>query len=156
MDKAKKLHQLLVDRKKSLALAESCSGGHLAARFTSIPDASSYFLGSLITYSNALKERLLHVSRKTLDVHGAVSRETANEMLLGLMKETGADYGAAVTGIAGPKGGGNGKPIGTVYIAVAEQGKKPHVVKCHFEGDRQSVIEATCDRAVSELTSIVG
>ena len=113
--------------------------------------SSKYFLGSLITYSNGLKETLLKVASKTLIDHGSVSRETANEMLLGLMKTTGADYGVAITGIAGPSGGTKEKPVGTVYIAIGKKGKKPHVIHCQFEGSRQHIIESTCAKVFQEL-----
>jgi len=153
MSKEKQIHNALIEKEKTLAFAESLTGGHLAGRFTSIPDASLYFLGSLITYSDGLKEKLLSVDPETLRNHGAVSRETAHEMWIGLMKETGADYGVSTTGIAGPTGGSKEKPVGTVFLAVGEAGKKPHVVECHFDGDREAVIAATCARISDELLS---
>jgi len=151
MSNPQTIHEKFIEREKTLAFAESCTGGHLAAKITAIPDASKYFLGSLITYSNRLKESLLQVTSKTLVDHGAVSRETANEMLLGLMKKTGADYGVAITGIAGPSGGTKEKPVGTVYIALGEKGKKPHIIHCQFAGSRQNIIESTCSKALEEL-----
>ncbi len=150
-----KIHQLLIEKRKTLAIAESCSGGHLAAKFTSIPDASKYFLGSMITYSNALKEKVLNVSKETLRVSGAASRETADEMLIGLMKLSDADFGIAVTGIAGPSGGTKEKPIGTVFIAVGVRAKKPHIIECHFEGDRASIMEASCQKALEEFSYLI-
>lgn len=156
MDDAKRIHHWLIEQKKSLALAESCTGGQLAARFTAMADASFYFLGGVIPYSPLLKEKLLHVSPTTLRVHGAVSRETADEMWLGLMKLTPADYGIATTGIAGPTSHEKGKAVGTVFIALGERGKKPHVVECHFSGDRHAIIHAACDQAIRELCHFVG
>ncbi|NGX26846.1 MAG: Nicotinamide-nucleotide amidohydrolase PncC [Chlamydiae bacterium] len=155
MSQIEKIHHTLIEKKKTLALAESCSGGNLAAKFISIPDASKYFLGSMVTYSNAMKEKILHVSVETIRVSGAVSREVADEMLIGLMKLSGADYGIATTGIAGPTGGTSEKPVGTVFIAVGAKGKKPHVVQCDFEGDRAAIIEATCERALEELSYLI-
>jgi PncC family amidohydrolase len=149
------VHQALIEKEKTLALAESCTGGHLAAKLTSIPDASKYFQGSLITYSNSLKEKLLNVNGATLLEHGAVSRETANEMVRGVLNVSQADYGIAITGIAGPSGGTQEKPVGTVYIAVGESGKKPHIIRCQFEGERKQIVEATCERALQELLSIL-
>lgn len=151
-----KIHQTLIERKQTLALAESCTGGRLSAQITSLADASKYFLGALVTYSNALKEELLGVSRKTLVSRGAASREVASEMLLGLMKSIDADYGVAVTGIAGPSGGAQDRPVGTVYIALGERGKKPHVIHCHLEGDRQEIIASACARALEELAFLIG
>lgn len=155
MSLQEKIHKMLISQGKTLALAESCTGGYLATKFTSIPDASKYFLGSFVTYSNTMKEVVINVSKNTLINHGAVSRETADEMLLGLMKLSGADYGIAVTGMAGPSGGTEDKPVGTVFIAVGAKGKKPHVLKCHFEGDREAVIEATTQRALDELDQLM-
>lgn len=155
MSNPKILHEKLLEKKKTLALAESCTGGHLSALFTAIPDASRYFLGSIISYSNELKRELLKVSQETLRTHGAVSRETANEMLLGLMKCTDADFGIAITGIAGPSGGTREKQVGTVYIATCARGKKPHIVHCQFEGSRQRIIESSCLRACTELDQLL-
>lgn len=151
MSNLEKIHRLLIENEQTLALAESCSGGYLSAKFVSIPDASKYLLGSLVTYSNVLKEKVLNVSADTLRISGAVSREVANEMWIGLMKLTGADFGIATTGIAGPTGGTEEKPVGTVYIAVGAKGKKPHIIVCHFDGDREDVIEATCQKALEEF-----
>lgn len=155
MSPIEKIHNHLIQSNKTLALAESCTGGALAARFTAIPDASKYFLGSLVTYSNDLKKTFLKVSPKTIMESGAVSREVADEMLLGLMKETEADYGIAITGIAGPTGGTAEKPVGTVYIALGARGKKPHVIECGFKGNRKEVISEACERAISELMLIL-
>lgn len=151
MSDEEKIHQTLIERGQTLALAESCTGGHLAARFTTLPDASKYFLGSLVTYSDQFKHTSLGVEKETLLNHGAVSRETAHEMWIGLMKQSDADFGIAVTGIAGPSGGSREKPVGTVYIALGEKGKKPRVFENHFEGDRLEVINTTIDKALSEL-----
>jgi len=156
MSPIEKIHHHLIQSKKTLALAESCTGGHLAARFTSIPEASKYFLGSLVTYSREFKKSFLKVSPKTIMESGEVSREVSDEMLLGLMKETEADYGVAITGIAGPTGGSAEKPVGTVYIALGARGKKPHVLHCQFKGNREEVISEACERAILELMLILG
>jgi len=155
MSPIEKIHHHLIKEQKLLALAESCTGGLLASMFTAIPDASKYLLGSLVTYSNRLKSSLLKVSPKTLLQSGAVSRETADEMLIGLMKTCNAEYGIAVTGVAGPSGGTQEKPVGTVFIALGAQGSKPHVVECHFKGDRASIQEQACERAISELAQLL-
>lgn len=151
MSQIEKIHTHLINSEKTLALAESCTGGALSAKFTALPDASKYFLGSLVVYSNNWKKSFLKVSPKTLMESGSVSRATADEMLLGLMKHSEADYGIAVTGIAGPSGGSADKPVGTVYIALGARGKKPHVVECHFKGSREAVIREACERGVAEL-----
>jgi nicotinamide-nucleotide amidase len=124
---------------KKIAFAESCTGGHLAAAITAVPGASDVFLGSLVTYSNALKTSLLHVPEETLRRQGAVSSETVQAMLDGLFACTDADYGIAVSGIAGPLGGTPEKPVGTLFAALGER-KKSQVGKFQLPGDRSKVI----------------
>lgn len=151
MSSQEKIHQTLIENKQTLALAESCSGGRLSAKFVEMPDASKYLLGSLVTYSNFLKEKVLKVSADTLRTSGAVSREVAHEMWIGLMKLSGADFGIATTGIAGPTGGTDEKPVGTVFIALGAKDKKPRVIECLFKGDRKEIIESTCGKALEEF-----
>ncbi len=156
MSNVHKVHQKLLDVEKTVALAESCTGGRLSAKFTENAGASDIFLGSIISYTNEVKHEILGVSKETLRVSGAVSRETVDEMLIGLMKRIPADFGVAISGIAGPTGGTREKPIGTVYIGVAARGKKPHIIHCQFEGDRKEIIEASCEKALEELLLIIG
>ncbi len=111
--------RLLTERKKTLALAESCTGGYIANRITNVSGASAVFPAGLVTYSNEAKQRFLGVRAETLVKHGAVSEPVAREMAEGARRETGADYALAVTGIAGPTGGTAEKPVGTVFIALA-------------------------------------
>ena len=117
------LEQVLVrrlrERKQTLALAESCTGGFIANRITNVPGVSAVFLAGLVTYSNAAKAHFLGVRAETLAAHGAVSEAVAREMAEGARARTGADFALAVTGIAGPGGGTPEKPVGTVFIALA-------------------------------------
>jgi nicotinamide-nucleotide amidase len=111
--------RLLTERKQTLALAESCTGGGIANRITNVPGTSAVLLASLVTYANEAKQRFVGVHRETLAAHGAVSETTAREMAEGARRETGADYALSVTGIAGPGGGTEAKPVGTVFIGFA-------------------------------------
>lgn len=113
---------LLREKKMRLAVAESCTGGLLSSLITDVPGASEYFLQGQVTYSNEAKIQQLGVSPATLDQFGAVSAETALEMARGIRRVSGADFGIALTGIAGPDGGSAEKPVGTVHIALAHSG----------------------------------
>ncbi len=113
------LGKLLAERNETISCAESCTGGYISHLFTSVPGSSKYFEGSIISYSYAVKEKLLGVKPETLQQHGAVSEECVREMAAGLLKATGTTYGIAVSGIAGPGGATDDKPVGTVWIAVA-------------------------------------
>jgi len=135
------LQSAFISKKSSVALAESCTGGAMAAKITSIPDASKYFLGSVVAYSNEWKESFLHVSRTTLEQKGAVSKEAVVEMVKGLLDETNADYAVAISGIAGPGGGTREKPVGTIYVAIGKRGDKIDVGLIQAPGGRNSAIE---------------
>jgi nicotinamide-nucleotide amidase len=115
--------RLLAARGQTLVTAESCTGGRLANRITDVPGASAVFLGGAVTYSNALKQTVLGVRAETLAAHGAVSEPTAREMAEGARQRFGAEYALATTGIAGPSGGSEAKPVGTVFIALATAGR---------------------------------
>jgi len=112
---------LLKARGLTCAAAESCTGGLISHLITQVPGSSAYFLGSVVSYSNEIKEKVLGVSTDDLQRHGAVSEEVARAMLAGVLGLTGADVGMAVTGIAGPEGGSGDKPVGTVWVCVGTQ-----------------------------------
>ncbi len=112
--------QMLRQRKLSLITAESCTGGYLAHLITSVPGSSDYFTGSIVAYSNSIKTSILQVSPKTLERWGAVSKQTVEEMVRGALRSSEADLAMAVSGIAGPGGGSDDKPVGTIWIAVGD------------------------------------
>lgn len=130
----------LRERGETLAVAESCTGGGLGQRITSVPGSSDVFLGGVISYSNSLKVALLGVRQETLEQHGAVSEECAREMADGVRARTGATWAIAITGIAGPDGGTEDKPVGLVYTAVAGPGGTT-VDRNVFPGTRETVRE---------------
>lgn len=109
--------ELLKNKNLTVSTAESCTGGSIAARLTSIAGSSEYFNGGIVAYSNKVKMELLHVSSETLDQYGAVSEQTVVEMVKGAMKALKTDCAVATSGIAGPGGGTPEKPVGTVWIA---------------------------------------
>jgi nicotinamide-nucleotide amidase len=111
--------RLLAGGKRTLAVAESCTGGAIANRVTNVPGASAVFLGGIVAYSNGVKQKFLGVHSETLKKHGAVSGIAACKMAEGARRKFGADFAIAVTGIAGPGGGTKGKPVGTVFIALS-------------------------------------
>lgn len=130
--------KLLVENKLKIATAESCTGGMIASRLVSYAGISEVFLEGAVTYSNEAKIRTLNVNKETLDKYGAVSSETAKEMALGIAKRCGADISVVTTGIAGPGGGTDEKPVGLVYIGLYYKGNV-ETFRYVFNGDRQNV-----------------
>ncbi len=142
--------ELLTARGETLSTAESCTGGAIAARFTAMAGASNYFLGGVVAYSNEVKINVLGVDPGALVEHGAVSRETAEQMAEGVRRLTGSTYAVATTGIAGPDGGSAQKPVGTVWIAVASPAGT--LAECHrFFGDRAQNILQSVDAVLNLL-----
>jgi nicotinamide-nucleotide amidase len=118
---------LLKDASATIAVAESCSGGLIGHRLSDVPGSSAYFLADVVAYSNAVKQSVLGVSKDSLERHGAVSGEVAEEMARGVRRLVGATIGLATTGIAGPDGGTPDKPVGTVWIAIdSDSGTRSH------------------------------
>ncbi len=139
---------------KTLSLAESCTGGNIGKLITSIPGSSAYFMGSVVSYDNSVKEKVLGVSRATLDTHGAVSEETVQEMLSGILRITGTHYAIAVSGVAGPGGGTEDKPVGTVYIGVAGP-SVTEIKRYTFGQKRDTNIEYSSMYALHHLRSML-
>jgi nicotinamide-nucleotide amidase len=147
--------QLLVAKKQTLALAESCTGGYISHRITRVAGSSAYYLAGAVTYSNEAKMRFLGVKVSTLEKHGAVSRETALEMSQGIRERTGASVSLSVTGIAGPSGGSPEKPVGTVWISSSTDGL--HEARLfQFRGaERERIILGTSQAALNWLRTLL-
>jgi nicotinamide-nucleotide amidase len=142
--------QTLKANNHTITMAESCTGGRIAAAFTSIAGASSVFHGACVTYANEIKHLWLGVSDETLEQHGAVSQQCVEEMLLGIQHKASSDYAIAVSGIAGPDGGSVEKPVGTVYIGLMTPSEI--IVQRHqFMGDRERVQESSVEVAIALL-----
>ena len=131
-------------------MAESCTGGRVAAAFTAIAGASAVFHGSCVTYSNDMKHHWLGVAHETLAQYGAVSQACIEEMLTGIQHKASSDYAIAISGIAGPDGGSVEKPVGTVYIGIRSPGTTV-VERCYFGGDREAVQHAAVVYAINLL-----
>ena len=140
--------ELLQKNKLKVTFAESCTGGLLSARLVNVPGASEVFKSSVVTYSNKAKRKLLGVNKCTLKVFGAVSSQTAAEMAIGAMRRLGADVSVSITGIAGPGGGTDKKPVGLVYIACNVLGNVT-IKECHFSGERLDVRMASVEAALN-------
>lgn len=144
----------MTEARATLATAESCTGGSVAARLTALAGASAYYAGGVVSYSNEVKESALGVCHETLVAHGAVSEETVREMAEGVRQRLGTDYAVATTGIAGPDGGTLEKPVGTVWIAVAgPNGTTTRLLHC--PGRRPQVVDRTCNEILGLLVRIV-
>lgn len=140
--------QQLLAQGLTIACAESCTGGLLTSRLTDIAGSSAYVMGSVVSYTNRIKETLVGVQHETLLAHGAVSEETAREMAEGIRRAIKTDIGVGITGIAGPGGGTKEKPVGLVFIAVS--GPRGTMVKeNHFSGTRTEVKRQTTDTALA-------
>jgi nicotinamide-nucleotide amidase len=140
---AQKTGQFLSTHGKTLALVESCTGGLIAATLTDVAGSSAWFDRGFVTYSNQAKMDMLGVKPETLQQYGAVSAETATQMVAGALMHSNAECAIAVTGIAGPGGGTVDKPVGTVFIAWQWRGEKVQVMHKQFVGNRQSVRRQT-------------
>ena len=137
-----------------LVTAESCTGGWIAKTITDIAGSSAWFDCGLAAYSYEAKQALLGVRPQTLETHGAVSRETVIEMVSGALVSSGASVAVAVTGIAGPGGGTEDKPVGTVWVAWKRRGGYPRAELFHFDGDRDAVRRQTVAAALRGLQAL--
>ncbi len=145
------IQELFIQNKWTLSLAESCTGGAIAARLTSIPGSSQYFLGSCVVYSNELKEKILNIPSALIQEHGAVSKETSFALAESVQQKTASSFVLSTTGIAGPSGGSENKPVGTVFIALKKEHQLPLSLTLHTKGGRSAIIERTVNFCLGEL-----
>ena len=145
-----KVFTLLKDKKYTIACAESCTGGLIAATLINVPGVSEVFNEGIVTYSNEAKKNYLGVRKKTLKKYGAVSKQTAKEMAIGIAKRAKTNVAISTTGIAGPDGGTDEKPVGLVYIGIYINGET-FVKEYIFEGDRQTVRSQVVNKALNIL-----
>lgn len=149
MSEEKYLIEQLVKSGKTLATAESCTGGLIGKLLTDVSGSSAAYLGGIISYSNKVKNEVLGVPQKLLDTYGAVSAQVAKAMAEGARRVIGADLAVSVTGIAGPNSDNTNKPVGLVYIGVTD-GVMTDVQEYHFSGDRRQIRNATAQTALSK------
>ena len=153
-DLTEKIIKKLTKEGQTISFAESCTGGRIAAAFTAISGASEVLHGACVTYSNDIKHQWLGVTQEVLDNQGAVSEPCVAQMLEGIQIMTKSDYAIAVSGIAGPTGGTEFKPVGTVYIGV----KTPlnqEVFHCLFDGPREAVQEQSTQFAIEKMAEVL-
>ncbi|MFC7155490.1 CinA family protein [Halomarina halobia] len=154
---AERVGEALCAADATLAVAESCTGGLVGSLLTDVPGSSDYFDRSVVTYSYDAKRDLLAVSREALDAHGAVSEAVAGQMARGVCDTADTTWGLATTGIAGPAGGSDEKPVGTVYVGVANAApwgtgaSRTTVERYGFEGSRTELKRRFAERALSDL-----
>ena len=151
----KKLEELIqylfIQKGWTLATAESCTGGAIASRLTKIAGASNYFKGGVVSYSNELKESFLEVPSDVIETFGAVSEETVKAMAEGIVRRAGVDFGLSVSGVAGPAGGTDERPVGTVWIGIAGKDKVTSTHKVRGYGNREMIIETAVNLALGLL-----
>jgi len=146
--------KLLIEKGQTVASAESCTGGNVARLITSVSGSSLYFEGSVVAYSNRIKSEILGVKEETLTINGAVSEETVIEMANGVRKLMGSDYAIAISGVAGPEGGSEEKPVGTVWVAVCSENKT--ITKKYDLGkNRELTVRRASSRALNMLRLLV-
>ena len=146
---------LLKEKKQTLATAESCTGGNIAHKITSVSGSSQYFKGSVVAYDNSIKQNVLQVQELSLIKYGAVSKEVVEQMALGVQKLMQTDYAIATSGIAGPTGGTGEKPVGTTWIAIASPGGKVHTRKYVFGTQREQNIRRATSVALNNLRKLL-
>ena len=151
----KKVHNKLIQKRITISVAESCTGGLLSSYLTSLPRASNYFQNGLITYSNKSKIKLLKVNKKIIEKYGAVSQQCCEKMVKNLSRITNSEINISITGIAGPAGGSKFKPVGLVYIGL-KKSRKIIISKNIFKHKKRKLIQiATVKKTLELINSII-
>jgi nicotinamide-nucleotide amidase len=154
MNLEKLIGDLLRERKWTLSIAESCTGGLLCDRITNVSGSSKYFQGGMVNYSNESKERHLGISLEYIKRYGAVSPQVARKMAQGVRKAFHTTFGLSTTGVAGPTGGTKEKPVGLVFIGLAN-GKRTWVMKLNLKGSRREIKEKATEKALQFFYEII-
>ncbi len=150
-----KLHKKLINTKTTISIAESCTGGLLSSKLTTLSGSSKYFKMGLITYSNKAKINILNVNKKVIDRYGAVSQECCRSMVENLSKLSKSKINISITGVAGPKGGTKNKPVGLVFIGI-KTGNKIFIIKNLFGKKKRTIIQKnTVKKCINLLISII-
>ena len=150
-----RLQKILRANKQTITTAESCTGGLIASMITKISGSSDIFDGSIVTYSNKIKNQELNVKNETLEKYGAVSIEVVNEMLKGVLKKFDANFAIAISGIAGPNGGTRNKPVGTVIIGISDENNHKIVNIYNFKGSREDIQIQAAKVALKEIYKFI-
>jgi len=153
-DIVRQIHKLLLKKDRTIAVAESCTGGLLSTLLTEFSGSSLYFILGTVVYSNLVKHSLLKISQVAINRHGAVSKEIAKKMAKSIRIIAKTDYGIGVTGIAGPTGGNAQKPVGTVFIAIADKNKQI-CQRFLFKGNRDSIRKQAALKALQLLKKLI-
>ena len=153
---AERAGHVLLSQQRRVATAESCTGGWLAKCLTDIPGSSQWFERGYVTYSNAAKQQSIRVSAGDLETFGAVSRTVVEQMAMGALEASDADFAIAITGIAGPDGGSADKPVGLVWFALAQRAAPPVAQEQHFAGDREAIRRAAVATALRLVIAAAG
>lgn len=152
---SKKVGVLLADNNHVLVTAESCTGGGIASAITDVSGSSAWFDRAFVTYSNEAKMDMIDVNPKTLNIYGAVSQETVEEMASGALRHSQATISISVSGIAGPTGGTDDKPVGTVWFGWKIGNLLEEQERVYFSGDRESVRKQACYHALAKLVELL-
>ena len=151
----KKLHKKLIDKKLTISVAESCTGGLLASNLTKLANSSKYFQMGLITYSNEAKIKILKVNRNVIKKYGAVSKECCVEMVKNLSKISKSKINVSITGVAGPGGGTKDKPVGLVYISIKKEDKIIIIENIFKSKSRKNIQSSTVKKIIQKILKII-